>query len=324
MRQRHVFRRHDIFSIDGGDEFAGLLGTNGSVRHQQRFIRRRRRHAHPREHADREHAIGIGEHRAATDCARRAVDHIVDEVHSAFVGEVLLVDQLERDLGAGTAAGDIVIAAFGEALVAQIRRFIEGKFEADRIGRHDGREQRRVAAGTAGHEVALRHAAIANAAVDRRAQFGEFEIEFGCAERGFGAGDRRLRVAVGLRPLLESLVGDGLVTHELLTTREIGLGEGEIGFRGVQIGAGLVDRVLEWSLVDREQQVALLDRLAVLEGDGIEIARDTGAHLHRVHGDETSDIFVEVGHGALDRFGDGHCRGRWRGLLLRAVAATYD
>ena len=53
----------------------------------------------------------------------------------------------------------------------------------DRIGRDDGGEQRGVAAGAAGDEVAGRDAPVADAAVDRRAQFGEFQIELGLAHR---------------------------------------------------------------------------------------------------------------------------------------------
>ena len=47
--------------------------------------------------------------------------------------------------------------------------------------------------------------------------------------------------------------------------REVGLGEGEIGARLRQIGARLLERVLERPLVDGEQQVALLDHLPVGE-----------------------------------------------------------
>ena len=144
-----------------------------------------------------------------------AVDHVVDEVHPAFVVEVVLVDQLERHLNAGVAAGDVLSAVFGKTLVAQIRGLIEGEFETDRIGRHDGGEQRRVAARAAGDQVARRHAAVADAAVDRRAQLGELQVELGLPHRRLVRRHRRLGVALGLRALLERLLGDGLVAHEL-------------------------------------------------------------------------------------------------------------
>ena len=74
---------------------------------------------------------------------------------------------------------------------------------------------------------------------------------------------------------------------------EIGFGEGQIGLRLRQIGARLIERVLERPLVDGEQQVALLDDLAILEMHAVEIAGDARAHLDRIDGDEAADIFVD-------------------------------
>ena len=73
------------------------------------------------------------------------------------------------------------------------------------------------------------------------------------------------RVALGLRALIEDLLGDGLVAHQLLRRASDRTSvKAEFGLRLLQIGAGLVERVLERPLVDGEQQVALLDDLAVL------------------------------------------------------------
>ena len=132
--------------------------------------------------------------------------------------------------------------------------------------------------------------------VDRRAQLGELEVELGLPHRRLLRRDRRLGDALGLRALVEGLLGDGLVAHELLAAREIGLGEGEVGSRLRQIGARLVERVLERPLVDGEQQVALLDHLPVLEMHLVEIAGDARAHLDRIDRDEAADIFVLVDH----------------------------
>ena len=41
--------------------------------------------------------------------------------------------------------------------------------------------------------------------------------------------------------------------------------KGQVRFGDIEIRTCLGKRVLEWSLVDREQQVALLDQLAILE-----------------------------------------------------------
>jgi hypothetical protein len=71
---------------------------------EQRRVGRRAGYAQAAEHAGREQAAGIVEHRAAADRARRAVDDVVDEIHLAGVLEVRLVDQLERDRDAALAA----------------------------------------------------------------------------------------------------------------------------------------------------------------------------------------------------------------------------
>ncbi len=86
-----------------------------------------------------------------------------------------------------------------------------------------------------------------------------------------------------------------------------------------QIGARLIERVLERPLVDGEQQIALLDDLAVLEMHLVEIAGDARAHFDRIDRDEAADIFVLVDDGALDRLGDGDRRRRRRAALLLAA-----
>ena len=91
-----------------------------------------------------------------------------------------------------------------------------------------------------------------------------------------------------------------------------------------QIGARLVERVLERPLVDREQQIALLDELPVLEMQLVEIARYARAHLHRIDGGEAPDIFVVVEDGALDRLRDGHGRWRRRTTLLLPLSAARN
>ena len=325
LAQRHVFLPHDVVVIDDEDVFARLLGADGVVRHQQRLVGRRARHADAGEHAGREQSVAVVEYGAAADRAGGAVDDVVDEIHLAGVHEVVLVDQLERDGDAALAARH-VLARGGEALVAQIRRLIEGELEADRIDRHDGRQQRGVAAGAARHQIADRDAAVADAAVDRRAQLGEFvEVKLGRLHHRLLRGHGGFGDALGLRALVVGLFGDGLVVAQQLAAGEIGLGEGEIGARLRQIGAHLLEHDLERTAVDGEEQVALLDHLAVGEMDGREIARHPRAHLDRVDGHEAADILVLIDDGALHRLGDRHGRRRRRGrLLLAALAAAGE
>ena len=75
---------------------------------------------------------------------------------------------------------------------------------------------------------------------------------------------------------------------------EIGLGEREIGLGLREIGARLIERVLERPLVDGEQQIALLDDLAVRKWTLASSPRHAGAHLDRIDRDEAADIFVLI------------------------------
>ena len=75
---------------------------------------------------------------------------------------------------------------------------------------------------------------------------------------------------------------------------QIAFGKGEVGARLREIGARLIDGVLERPLVDGEQQVALLDDLTVGEMHLLEIAGHARADLDRVDRNEAADIFVLV------------------------------
>src|SRR6202035_3396395 len=160
LAQRDVFLLHHVAVIYDEDEFAHLLGADRGVGNEQRRIGRRAGHADAAEHAGRENAVAVVEDGAAADGARGAVDDVVDEIDLALVREILLVDQLERDRNIAVQTGD-VLARRGEAHVTQIRRLVEGEFEADRIDRDDGGEQRGRAAGAAGDQVTDGDSAVA-------------------------------------------------------------------------------------------------------------------------------------------------------------------
>src|SRR6202521_2567302 len=89
--ERDVFLLHHVVRPDHVDELAHLLGSDRRLRHGERLVRRRRRHAHAAEHARGEQPVGIGEQRAGADRARRLIDHVVDEIDGALVHEVVLV-----------------------------------------------------------------------------------------------------------------------------------------------------------------------------------------------------------------------------------------
>src|SRR5215218_3471429 len=162
--ERDVFLAHAVVGPDHQHVFARLLGADGGVGHEQRFVRGRCRKLHAGKHARREQIVGIGELGTAADGTGGTVDHVVDEVHAAAMHERLLVDELERDRGRGPVLAVMIL--FGQALVAQERCFVEAELEADRVGRHDGGEQRgrpRAGGRASGNQVSRRDRPVTGA-----------------------------------------------------------------------------------------------------------------------------------------------------------------
>ena len=181
-----------------------------------------------------------------------------------------------------------------------------------------------VPVGAARHQIADRDAAVADAAVDRRAQLGELEVELGLTAPPPPAPRLRPRRRAWPACADRRSARDGLAAHKLLAAREIGFGEGKIGARLRQVGVRLLERDLERPAVDGEQQVALLHQLAVLEMDFLQITRDPRPHLDRIDGDKAADIFVLIDNGLLHRPRHRH-RGRRRrrfGLGFAALAGS--
>src|SRR5689334_17848229 len=133
LAERHVFWPRNILRIDDDDKPPRLLSADCSVRNEQCLIGRRSRYPYAREHSRREDSIRIRNYRAAADGARRSLDHIVDEIHAAFVIKIVFVNKLERDLHTSIPAGHVLAAIFRQPLITQIGRFIEGEFEVDGI-----------------------------------------------------------------------------------------------------------------------------------------------------------------------------------------------
>src|SRR6202451_4719731 len=256
LAERDVFLPYHIAVVDDQHEFAHLLGADRGVGNEQRGIGRRAGHADAAKHARGENAVGVVEDGAAADGARGAVDDVVDEIDLALVREILLVDQFQRDRNIAMKTGN-ALARRGKAHVTQIRCLVEREFDADRINRNDGGEQRGGAAGAAGDQIADGNPAVADAAVDRRTQFAILlEIELGRMHHRLLRGDGGFGDALGLGALVVSLLGDGLVAEELLAALQVGVGEGEIGARLRQIGLHLLEHDLERPAVDREEPIA--------------------------------------------------------------------
>ncbi len=147
---------------------------------------------------------------------------------------------------------------------------------------------------------------------NRRFDGGVIDLGLGVENRCIVGGDLRgqLRhggsLGVGLLPGSEfAEPGEAL---------QVQIGIGEIGLILRLLGLGLIERRLERPGVDLGEQVALVDQLAFLEGDLVDLAVDPCAHHHRIealNGSEPGQIDGEVGF--LDRCdGDAH-RGSPRG-----------
>ena len=152
---------------------------------------------------------------------------------------------------------------------------------------------------------------------------GDRRLDGGVVELGLRVGDRGV-VGRDLRGQLRDggALGVGLLPRgefaELGEALQVEIGVGEIGLVLRLLGLGLVERRLERPRIDLDQQIALLDELAFLEGDLDDLAVDAGADQHGVealHGAEAGQIDREIG--LLDRRDLDRDGGTGRAPLLR-------
>src|SRR3546814_7473835 len=81
---------------------------------------------------------------------------------------------------------------------------------------------------------------------------------------------------------------------ELACPVEFRIGQFNPGLRAFDLRPGLLGRGLVRSWIDHEQELPLLDQLAVREIDGLQVARDAGAHLHALRRLEAAGEFVTL------------------------------
>ena len=163
------------------------------------------------EQAGRVSAVGVAEHRAGADSSAVCVDLVVEKVQLTFVWITLFVDESHIN-GHRT--------VFGFVRESQIRLFVRIEIRVDRIVGYDGRQHAR-----RGHEVARRDQHVRHAAVDRRFDLREFEIQPRRFKRGGGGpdvvltGDRR-----GLQ-LIEILLRYDVFREQLLAALVVRRGQ---------------------------------------------------------------------------------------------------
>ncbi|OIQ66533.1 hypothetical protein GALL_518950 [mine drainage metagenome] len=151
-------------------------------------------------------------------------------------------------------------------------------------------------------------------------------LDGGIVELGRGVGYRRdvgrdLRGQLRDRGALGVQLLPGRELAELDIALQIQIDICQIGLILLLLGLGLIERRLVWARIDLGEQIALIDQLAFLEGNLVNLAVDTGAHhdgVERLNSAQSGQIDRKVGF--LDR-GDGYpdragrifrivCRGR--------------
>ena len=200
---------------------------------------------------------------------------------------------------------DFIRPLLGRALIGEVIELAHVEIEVDRIERDDGGEERGAAAAlAAAHQVSDAHEVVADAAGDRRRDVGELDVELRRADRGLARLDRGRRHLEFGNPLV--VVGDGLeaLVLEVGGTLELSLRQVELRIRLAQLCLRRRQRRLIGPRVDHEQQVALLDHLAVLEMDLGQITADAGADLDVVDGGELPGELVPLGDLLLERRAD--------------------
>ena len=169
--------------------------------------------------------------------------------------------------------GDWISPFCTQALIGHAVALADIEAEADRVERDDGGEQRGRAADAADDQIADAHLVPAHAAGDRGRHPRVIEIEL----RLIDGGDRRVarrRGDVHLRhALVIGLLRGIIVLAQLRGALELRLGELELRFILRLLRLGRLERELEGPRLDDEQQIALLDQLAVGEIDRIRGSR---------------------------------------------------
>ena len=145
-----------------------------------------------------------------------------------------------------------------EARVADVVGLGRVEDEIDRIESDDRGQQGRAGL-PAGDQIAGIDPAVGDAAGDRRAHLGPFQVELRGVQRGLGRQQLRARdVEVGLA-LVEFAHRRRGGLHQFLGALVVGDVQHDLRLGAHHVGLGGVDGELERPLVDGEQQIALLD-----------------------------------------------------------------
>ena len=194
------------------------------------------------------------------------------------------------------------------AQIGQERALVDVEIELDRVERHDRREERVVCV----DEVPDRNEPPRDTSRDGRADLREFHVELGSAQGRIGSVEGGPGAERHLAALVGDLLRDVAGLAQLVCALEIALGEIERGLGRRDAGHGVIQRIPIGALVDREEEVALLDDGAVDEMNLVEITRHPRPQIDRIDSVEPADEIVALGDLLDDGLADRHRR--WRRL----------
>ncbi len=203
----------------------------------------------------------------------------------------------------------IALAPAGECVVTKIGLLVAVEIHVHRVERDECGQQR----GVGLREVASGDQRTSGATGNRRAYFGELQVQLRIGDSGLGTANRRVALRAGSMARLEFLAGDDLRVDQ-------GLRTGVLRLRQRGFAAGAFERSLSLrqlghvaTLIDDEQQVAFFHFLAFLKCNAIDIAGDAWTQVHRFHGTDTAGEVIPLAHVARDHLSDADFRCGWPG-----------
>ncbi len=227
-------------------------------------------------HADQlavdQDAVRIGHRGADQHRVGGAIDRYVDEIDRAFLFVGRPVGKTDLDLDA------IGVAEFSGQLRLQQFALADRKRHIHRILADDGREHAAVRA----DDVAGRDIGFADLAVDRRRDIGIAEIDVRRVQIGLIGHDGALGLLVRGKRLIAGDDSAGILVEQILRALQLDRGEHLGRFGSLQIALGLLDVGLEQSLLDAVERIALLDLVAFLEKDLVQITLDPRSDLDAI------------------------------------------
>src|SRR5215471_12105901 len=211
------------------------------------------------------------------DGAARPIDHVVDKVERAVPRELLLVAERDFDL-----VGERTSLRQPAPRELQVVGFAHVEVEIDRVKRNDRTQQRRRTGcgAAAGDEVANRDQVRANAPSEGGHDAAVLKIELGVADLCLGVVHGGLcGLPVG-GALVDGLFRTERFSRQLLSAMEFAIGERKPCTCCLQLCIGLRQLDFVGPCVDREEQVALMDDVPILEVYTGERAADLGSLLY--------------------------------------------